>query len=250
MTDLKRFFDAQRIFRIIRLALTDEWRPFLLTGFLFFLLILLSSMTFFRMSVDFLFKLMLFTGIIFTSRTLGEFQERDKGTYLMMIPASMEEKYLVRLLATLIGYYFYSVLVCILASEVANFISIFVLGRTSFEQHLTTDLTNAFCFFMFFHAVFFWGSLFFRKNAFLKTSLILIGIFFIIMFSAGHLFLRNMMGGHHNSFYFSYNGDDWQGMFGSALPMFNLLRIFVCLVIPLILYVITYIRFRNIQIKA
>jgi hypothetical protein len=245
-------FNIKRMIGLSRMALTDEWRPFMWIGVLFFFLTFLSGLTIFRFSADFLFRLMLLAGIMFTSKTFSDLYNKEKGTYLLMIPASTEEKFLIRGLFTLFGFYLFSVLVCILAVEAGNFFSYLVYDGGGVQRQIPTDLIDAFFIFLFFHAVFFAGSLFFKKSSFLKTSLILLGVLFVLLFSAGHYLKNSFMRGRHSQFQFHMNSDDgWQFLFGdSASTSFTLLKIVIFIAIPLILYGISYLRFRKFQLKG
>ncbi len=248
--NLKARFSVRRMVGLGRLALADEWRPFLWIGMIFFVLTFLSSLTVFRFSPDFLFKLMLLAGIMFVSRAFADIRQKERGTYVFMIPASVEEKFLIRLLGTLVGFYLLSVLVFYLAAGAGNFVSYYLLDQVGLDRQPPTDLLDSFAVFTFFHALFFAGALLFRKNNFFKTTLVLIAGFFVLLFSAGHYLKSSFMHGRHQQFQFYFDMEDgWQGLFPGSSSTFTLIKWFLLVIVPLSLYGLSYLLFKNTQIK-
>ena len=74
---------------------------------------------------------------------------------------------------------------------------------------------------------------------------------FILIFTAGHYLKNSLMQGRYGRIQFYYDGgSDWQSLFGDASASLNLLKIFVFIVLSLVLYGVSYFRFKKMQLKT
>jgi hypothetical protein len=118
--------------------------------------------------------LLLVGGALVTSMSMGDFHDPRRGPAALTLPASPREKLLARFSLTLFGYgiavipffylfYFLSRITChLLFDHVHPPIAI----RSGY-------FTVAFFIFLFFHAFYFLGALFFKKQSFIRTTLVL-----------------------------------------------------------------------------
>ena len=245
-------FNPRRLMQLSRIALADDWRPFLLTGLVMAGLVFISGFIFQPKGVGFLFGVMLLVGIVLVSKLFTGMHQKERGIYLHMLPASAEEKFFIQFIASLVGYFFYAVLAIAAGAVLFNLFRITTGNAQGYGQVFPVGLWTAFQIYVLFHAIYFAGALWFGGNNFLKTSLLLIvAIILIIIVMA--VYLKNTlvsMGStniviHFNSF------DQLGRFFGS--PVFSptyFLYVFLFIIFPLFLYGISFYEFKNSQVKG
>ncbi|MBU2510314.1 hypothetical protein KJ966_03215 [bacterium] len=249
-------FNLKRVIGLSKIAVVDEWRPYLLTGTIIGLLIFFSGVFLKSASIGFLLNIMLLAGIVQVSKVFSETHQKEKGIYYFMLPASIEEKYLVKLLSTLIGYYIFALLVCLLSNQLSILIAGFLYQSSDIPgfNPLQPEFFERFKLYLFFHSIFFAGSLFFRKNSFLKTVLVFFAVSILLTISAGsylkNLFVQSRSG--QSSFYLHFDsmGDITQGIGGSLGSYVATLQVVAFVVIPLVLYGVSFLKFKNSEIRG
>lgn len=238
-----------------RIALADDWRPFWMTGLIVLTLVIFGRLFFgFRM-VDFLFNIMLLIGIVLVSRVFNDTHEQEKGIYFFMLPASIEEKYLIKLISTLIGYFLFALLVCIAGGLVSDFIGSFIYDSMEFRLHnpMSSQPMDKFAIYIFFHALYFTGSLYFKKNGFFKTSFIIIVITIIILIIAGTYVKHIMVSGHNRQYYFDIDSGvmHLRNVLGlSADQYFMYTKVLFSGILPVVLFILSYFKFKRSEIKG
>ena len=259
---INQIVNPKRTFSLLRIGLIDEWRSYMLAGLIIGCLILfttlLDSSGFLLgiLSVNMLLNIMLLIGLVQVSKGFSEIRQKERGIYYFMIPASLEEKYLVKLISTLVLYFIYALLICFVANRISIVLANLINDSGNFQYFdpFHRDLFDKFKVYLFLHAVFFSGSLVFKKNNFLKTAFVLIATFFILTFSIG-LYLKNTAiktfeSGQRFNFYFNNLSDLFQA-FGIDLETYLLLfEIGLYVAIPLMLYGFSYIKFKKIELRG
>ncbi|MCP4754606.1 MAG: hypothetical protein GY866_27295 [Proteobacteria bacterium] len=245
-------FDLKRLFLLGKIASIDDWKPYLLTGVVIGTLVFFGELFVRPFSGDFLLNLMLFAGIVHVAKVFYDFHEQEKGIYFFTLPASVKEKYLVRLLATALGYFVFSVFVCFVGSILGSAVHSMTSNSAEFYLHnpFNVELVDKFGTYIFFHAIFFCGSLYFKKNSFLKTLLTVIGVVVLLMIGAASLLdltdfnLPKLLSwlGHIRDV-----DGTIQVSFPDGLSRF---RMATGLVLPAALYILSYFKFKKIEIKG
>jgi hypothetical protein len=150
---------------------------------------------------DFFSTILNMSGVLYAVRQYKSLTHTVSGMHFFMIPAKQTEKLISSILLTTVYFFLMTWMVYLLGSILGGLISKFYLGTSmdiKWDVFTTTShpyengmmLTNVnntfwqtFCKFTTIQAIFLLGSLYFRKNATLKTilSLIAIGIGFSII---------------------------------------------------------------------
>ncbi|MGG7666455.1 hypothetical protein [Dyadobacter sp. BHUBP1] len=188
---MNQIFNIHRFTLAFRLEIAERGRNYLLMAALmaFAMTVLMVPVTMsrefsgFREVLHFfsLFLILLFGGSLFTSGALSQYTSSATGISGLMIPASTTEKFLSSLLFTLL---FLVPLFCFYwwlhyyTLEIANA----KLTNQAFKYHpIPVDIVNYTTFGYFgIHACVFFGSIFFKKNAYIKTAVVVIGIAFVV----------------------------------------------------------------------
>lgn len=249
-------FNPQRIANLIRIALIDEWRPFILTATVVGCLILFSGLLFRSVPQSFLLNMMLLIGLVQVSRIFSEIHHKEKGIAFFMTPASLEEKYLLKLVSSLVFYYLFTLFVCFVANRLAILITGLLYDSVSLAKFepLQSRYFDKFKLYLFFHALFFTGALFFKRSSFLKTAFTVTTIFFVLALSAG-TFLKNAFlqaSAGQQGIYFQFNNvGDLYRAFGMEMDTyFTIIEIGMFIVLPVLLYGLSFLRFRKAEIRG
>jgi hypothetical protein len=146
-------------------------------------------------------------GLVLTSRIFFELHSSNTSFQFLTLPASTFEKFSAAWLISSVGYTAVAVAVIFLLSILIESISALKSGiwdNFRLFNPFETDNRHRFASYMFYHSVFLLGAIYFRKNNFLKTLLVIItffiGLFFIIAIAG--LILSFMM--FTESFSFEY----------------------------------------------
>jgi hypothetical protein len=250
MTNKTQRFDIKRILLIGKIAFADEWRPFFLTGVIIGCLILFGGIFLNVPSADFLLNIMLLIGVVLVSRVFADVHEQEKGIYFFTLPASIDEKYLVKLIATLFGFFGFALLICFTATMLSGFIS--SLLYTSVEFQVTDPfmfkLEDKFGQYLFFHSVFFTGSLYFSKNSFLKSAFSLITVAILLAIGVVTVLKNSFVQAQNSQFNFRF--DSTQSLPVDLQNYLDIVKITAFVIVPILLYVLSYIKFRKIEIKG
>lgn len=244
--------DPGRIWVLMKIAYRDDWRPYFMSGFIIGLLLLISNLFMGFASPGFFLNLMLAVGVVLSSKSFADIHKREHGIYTLMLPASSIEKFLVRLIAGSLGFFVYAVVVCVVAQFLSEFIQSILsnspvrMDQTSLLSGLEGRLTT----YLLFQSVFFLGSLFFRSNSFLKTALLVAAVSFLLMLSAGLLLKYSLVQSHVSGFYVEFDSlDSLREALGIRFGSIVLgIRVLVFGVLPALLYVGAFFKFKSIQI--
>ena len=131
---------------------------------------------------DIFFVFLWLSGSMFTSNVFADLGNKKKASSTLMLPTSHFEKFLVSWIYSYLVFQIVYVgvfyLVMFIASSLVNF-----QGKVFQIYDLRSDLRATswiFLFYMVFHAIAFTGSVYFEKLHFVKTALVLFGIFMLI----------------------------------------------------------------------
>ncbi len=250
MNNITQRFSIKRILLLVKIALVDDWKPFFLTGLIIGCLVIFKDIKYglFPPTTIFL-AIMLFVGVVLISKIFADVHEQEKGIYFFTLPASIDEKYLVKFIATLFGYFGFAILVCFAATVLSSFINSLVSASVEFQiiNPIKDDVGDKFLTYMFLHSVFFTGSLFIKNYSFLKTFGLLLAaslIYFIGSLTLGSSLVKTQTA------QFSYQYNFSQNSAGDPQNYWDTTRIVIFVVIPILFYVLSYMRFRKIEIKG
>jgi hypothetical protein len=136
------------------------------------------------------FPAMLFiAGFLLSAGVFSEIHKPVRNAYFFLLPASLFEKMLVRLLGCGIGFTLISVLVYYLFSLISSGIAaLYDWGSFPAFNPFTRDMLLTIAVYLVTHSIFLFGSVYFKKHSFMKTGVslfalaILLGIFAAIVF--------------------------------------------------------------------
>jgi hypothetical protein len=252
MPDHTKTIHGPRLVLLSRIAFLDEWRPFFLAGAIIGGLVFLYGLAAQTSGRGGFIGLALIIGVVLSSKIFNDLYTPEQGTAYLMLPASLEEKFLVKLLATTVVYFVYIVLVMLVANTLAGTANYLFHGtNNTFYNPFTDDLWSKFKTYVFFHSIFFVSSLYIKKNSFLKTILVCLGISFLVMLVMSFLVKFYLV---DNLTTFMHLFQDGNGhitpnltLGQKALPYLKALFFYV---LPLALYAAAYFKLKKIEIKG
>jgi hypothetical protein len=255
METLHSRFSLRRSYLLARIGLLDEWRPFLLSGVVIGGLILFSFLFLKSTSTLFLLKLMLFMGMVLVSKLFSVLHHREKGIYTLMLPASVEEKFAVKLLMTTVVFYGYAIFICLAGGWFAHMLSSLLFEPAPYQilNPFTMEGAEQFFVFLFFHSMFFSGSLFFKSNSFLKTVVSMMATFFFILTIIGGIYLKNslVMPGNSQFYLRLDNSNQLMEVLGTSYAnIVQGIKLVIYIVVPTLLYGLSYFKFKHYEIKG
>jgi|GEM_PF-1021667 len=188
---MNQIFNIHRFALVLRLEIAERGRNYLLMAALmaFAMTVMMVPVTMSREFSGFrevlhyfaLFLIVLFGGSLFTSGALAQFSAPATGISGLMVPASTTEKFLGSLLfnllflVPLLGFYWW---LHYYTLETANSN---MVNQSSKYHPMPADIVTYTTFGFFgIHAFVFLGSVFFKKNAYIKTAVVAISIAFIV----------------------------------------------------------------------
>jgi len=116
-------------------------------------------------------NILLIGGYVTASMAFSELQEQKTGIHYMMLPGSTLEKFVAKLLLTSIGWTVAVVVVFALATVLGAAVSsIFFATNPGIVLPTTRDVWITIATYLVTHSVFLFGSVYFRKAAFIKTA--------------------------------------------------------------------------------
>lgn len=249
-------FNPKRMLDLSRIALVDEWRPYMFAGLIIGGVLLFTSVLFRGPSPTFFLNIMLLIGMVLVSKAFAEAHEKEKGIHYFMLPAAIEEKYLVKLLSTLVLFFLFALLVCLIANRLSIVIAPILFSSASISEFdpFRPAIFDKFKLYLFFHSLFFAGSIFFRKNSFFKTCLILMAAIFISVLAMGS-FLKNYLAqfqSGNGGFYFRIdNMGDLNRFLGREVDFYLLaFQVTLFVIIPLLLYIVSFMKFKKMDVKG
>lgn len=245
-------FNPRRMVQLSRIAIADDWRPFLLTGLVMAGLVFITGFVFRSQGVGFLFGVTLLVGIVLVSRLFSGMHQKERGIYLHMLPASVEEKFTIQLVISLVGFFFYAILAVAAGAMLINLLRNITGDAQGYMQVFPNGLWSVFQIYFLFHAIFFAGALWFRGNNFLKTSLLLIAAIILIIIVTIVYLKNTIVSMGPTNIVVQFNSLDQLGRFFGS-PVFSptyFLYVFLFIIFPLFLYGISYYEFKNSQVKG
>ena len=124
-------------------------------------------------------NILLIGGFVTASMAFSELQEQKTGIHYMMLPGSTLEKFVSKLLLTSIGWALAVVIVFALGTVLGVAISsIFFATNPGIVLPTTRDMWITIATYLVSHSIFIFGSIYFRKAAFIKTAAGVIGAAF------------------------------------------------------------------------
>lgn len=176
------FFSPRRFLLLLRRDFSNSYRSVLIamaavSGFI----ILISALSVLqRGNGNFhivLFAQLLFIGgYIVSSLSFKELHQPDRSYFYCTLPGSLAEKFSSKLLVTSLGYALGVLIFYTIAGAVSEGINRIIFGRGHYLFNpFTRDIFFMIAIYLVTQSVFLTGSVFFRKLAFLKTTLIVNG---------------------------------------------------------------------------
>lgn len=201
-------------------------------------------------------NILLLLGLVATSLVFRDIHRSPQNHFSLLIPASSFEKYASRFFITTVVYIFGSLIIYFVFSTFAAGVS-FAIFRShhGIFNPFSKEIWNLIAAYLVVHSIFFFGAVYFKKGAFLKTVLtltvvgIVISVFAalvtgtVAVVSAGS-WLPLIFGN------FMYVLEGAQGdllRFGEVMG--HIFRIFILFVLPPALWVLGFIRYREKEVK-
>ncbi|MFC1853469.1 hypothetical protein ACFL27_25005 [candidate division CSSED10-310 bacterium] len=194
----------------------------------------------------------LFICVIFTANIFSAIYAEKQSMFYFTLPASISEKLCSKLFISLVLFYLISFLSMILFFFLHYFLG--MLGNLTVAlgnlRTLDAVIFTTFFYYLFFHSIYFFCSLFWKRNAFLKTSFLIfavIAVFFTLYLVGGIiLFQRSVIADFSNI-------DPLTENFGQNIDFFrnilSKLSKFIFYGLPLLLYFLSFIHLKKKQIS-
>ncbi len=261
-----KYFSAKRFLYMARVDIWNHSNSFLTAGLiaggLYFLIGFFKGFAAGKVTEPLSFLIIsLILGLFFTSSIFAGLHKSDENVSYLLIPASTEEKYLSKLLLTTLFYFIYSIAIITIVSLLVSISNwIFFRGEFVVFNPFENGILKILWAYVYFTSIYFFGSLIFKKYYFIKTSLSILGIlillgiisavvtriFFFNLLTAGFplkakwLFYDNM---HIKKFF--YPGD----LHRSLKFFYTAGKVIFMYLVPVFLYVFSYLRLRKIEVR-
>jgi len=266
-------FSFSRLFYQGRIELAERWKFYFLSGWIvagiylaISLVYLLFGKTLEASSAVFFFRVNLFVGVLLASSVFSEIGNPERARAYLLIPSSRLEKFLAKFLLTTVGYFLCSMVIMFAASCLTGLLNWLVAKDVMFvfDPRLRVWISanplageggyyKSIFFlvldrFIFLHAIFFFGAVFFKRYHLPKIlgSLVLINIFFLFLLIIGTFaFGLSVHQGLAEKWmaYLQDNGTAVKEVFSSGWRLFLFL-------LPIVLYGLAYWIFSRKQVKS
>jgi hypothetical protein len=251
--DLKNYFDIKRFVNLCRIEVFNNWKLFVLVNGIIAVVYLNFEILSFLMRNHqdpySYFSISLFIGIIITSFCYKSVHNKEKATGYFMTPVSAEEKFIVKFFLTSFVYFILAIITFVIASSLSGLLYL-IAAKVNFSvfNPFNYNMISTFGSYMIFHSIFFFGSIFFKKNNFVKTSLAIFILFFVLLFTLlllsitilSSLAINNLGNDMNKIADFINNSKSFIGL---------TIKIFLCYLIPVVLYLLTYFRLKKTEVK-
>ncbi|MDX9802295.1 MAG: hypothetical protein RBT69_13275 [Spirochaetia bacterium] len=228
------------------------------SGFLFFLII---SDAFSITGIDHNRLYLLFLsagGFIYTSSCFREIHQRDKNSVYLLLPASVFEKFLQRLITVTLIWIFFSLTLYLISSYAAAlFIKYIFKMQIPLFNPFVSAIFKAFPVYIINSSLFFLGAIYFKKTHFFKTLLSLFA-FFILTAIITTVMARLIFSSEINTvfeYHFEKNLDSMRfslldyNLDSMISVIFKSLRlIYYALLAPLFWFV-SYLRLKEVEVR-
>jgi len=206
------------------------------------------------------FMLLYLGGFIVTSRAFREMYNSQKSYIYMTLPGSLLEKFTERLISTSIGYALGTLLIYFVIAAISESLNQMLFGYT---HALLNPLSKAFLIsvaaFLVIQGLFLVGAVFFKKNSFIKTILMLtllaIALLIIAIFAARLILPGSFKGLHPTNQEFNTMRDltEWLGLTEARLLLVGktirlVIRILFWVVLAPLCWIVSYLKFRKIEV--
>jgi len=197
------------------------------------------------------FPTMLFiAGFLFSAGVFSEIHKPVRNAYFFLLPASLFEKMLVRLLGSGICFALISILVYYLFSLISSGIAaIYDWGSCPAFNPFTRDMLLTIAVYLVTHSIFLFGSVYFKKHPFMKTGVSLFALAVFLGMFAGIVF-RIVYSDYFQGMNFIDNGmfTDFNCMndFGNTLA--SIFKYLFWIVLAPSCWVLTYLRLSETEV--
>ncbi|MDR1894245.1 MAG: hypothetical protein LBQ61_06080 [Spirochaetales bacterium] len=258
---LSGYFSLRRFGPLVRLSIYNELRRILIKTAAAAGVLLLLALVCAFFEIDFSFftlyaAMFIIVGIRQTGSVFTGYYRRPQNGFLLMLPASPEEKWLYNLLASTLGWMVYSFIVYTLTVFAAVLLSRAFFGYSLNPVWWRREIADLWLGYLFLHGFFFLGSAFFARSSFFKTLLwgvLLSAALWAVFLLSCRIFLQvslrqgiiNLSSGEEFLFRFfaqPENSKIWERLLLGG-------RIFCQAVLPLYCWFTALVKFREIEAK-
>jgi len=246
---IKDVFNFNRFFNMCKIEFFTSWKMFLLKDMIIALIYINFSFFGFMFhsynnNPNFILFISLFISNILISISFKEIHNNDNATSYFMFPASIEEKYIIKFMFTMIIYFISTIVTIFLASLISETIKVLIFkGTFNVFNPISFDMLNIFLIYLYFHSINFFGAVFFKKWHYLKTALSLIIIWTILFIASSIIVLL---------FFSKLNLNNQVINLFDVLSKNNTTSLITKIssaIIPIALYVLTFIRLKRSEVK-
>jgi len=197
------------------------------------------------------FPAMLFiAGFLFSAGVFSEIHKPVQNAYFFLLPASLFEKMLVRLLGSGIGFALISVFVYYLFSLITSGIAaIYDWGSFPAFNSFTRDMLLTIAVYLVTHSIFLFGSVYFKKHSFMKTGVSLFALAIFLGIFAGIIF-RIVYGDYFQGMNFIDNGmfTDFNCMSDFGITLASIFKYLFWIVLAPLCWILTYLRLSETEV--
>lgn len=256
---IKSVFDPKRFALLVRADIQQYFRTILIgTGIVaaIYFVSTIPPLLFppHRVDSDFhqgFFPAILFiAGFLFSAGVFSEIHKPVRNAYFFLLPASLFEKMLVRLLGSGIGFVLISVLVYYLFSLISSGIAaIYDWGSFPAFNPFTRDMLLTIAVYLVTHSIFLFGSVYFKKHPFMKTGVSLFALAIFLGIFAGIVF-RIVYGDYFQGMNFMDNGvfTEFKCMNDFGITLASIFKYIFWIGLAPLCWVLTYLRLSETEV--
>lgn len=234
ITTIEQHFNIRRFLLLLKNMFIGQYKLFLIScGIIFGLFFIIHD-------YNILYQTLLIpVGIILTSMSFAEYKNSPGDLFHILIPCSTTEKYLIKFFMTTIVYIFGLLIIFLLFSLI-----FFFRNKTHFLflKLLNWNLIRSY---LIAHSIFFFGAIYFKKYAFIKTlfSIFLVIIVYVAFFG----FIFYFFFGKPNLFNIQEINRYLVKLISKT--KWNTIKEIFFYLTPIFFWILTFIRFREIEVK-
>jgi hypothetical protein len=189
-------------------------------------------------------------GCLLSAGVFAEIHKPNRNANFFLLPASLFEKMLVRLLGSGIGFALISTLVYYLFTLISSGIAaIYDGGRFPVFNPFTRGVLLTIAVYLVTHAIFLFGSVYFKKHSFMKTGISLFALVVLLSIFAGIVF-RIVYGDYFQGMNFMDNGifTEFDGMNDFGITLAAIFKYIFWIALAPLCWILTYLRLSETEV--
>ena len=255
-------FSLKRFASVVKIDLAEQKKGLIITLSIIlgihFIIYMTSAFTGPGEEIHFIFfaNALFLAGLIATSVVFRDFYAGDRAYFSLLLPASNFEKYVSKFLITTIGYVIGGIVIYFVYSSIVMGLAAALFGSSyGVFNPFTAELWRMIGGYIVVHSIFFFGAVYFRKGAYLKTLLSMIIFAVVITIFASLITALTAATWIDDLIPFAMNGfqnfriPDTNSVITFLSVMCAIARSFIYFILPPALWITGFLRFKEIEVR-